>query len=85
VLGNALTIQDDRPREGYATYRNQGLRTDLLEVNVPPGSVFVLGDNTVSSVDSRYWGKVSLDRLRGRAFFRYNFCYFPYTKDPGFL
>jgi signal peptidase I len=80
-----LTIKDDRPHSGYATYADHGLRTDLLRVDVPPESVYVLGDNTVGSVDSRYWGKVALDRLRGRAFFRYNFCYFPYKKDPGFL
>lgn len=80
-----LMVRDDRPRDGYATYNDHGLRSDLLEVNVPRDSVYVFGDNTVGSVDSRYWGKVDLDRLRGRAFFRYNFCYFPYMKDPGFL
>jgi signal peptidase I len=76
--------REDRPSD-YATYRDHGVLTDLLEVNVPEDSLYVFGDNTVSSTDSRYWGKVPFDRLRGRAFFRYNLEYFPYTKEPGFL
>ncbi len=76
--------REDRPTD-YATYRDHGALTDLIEVNVPEDSLYVFGDNTVSSTDSRYWGKVPFDRLRGRAFFRYNFEYFPYTREPGFL
>ena len=34
--------------------------------------VYVFGDNTRSSYDSRYWGEVPLGNLRGRAFFRYS-------------
>ncbi|MEN6626099.1 MAG: signal peptidase I [Candidatus Sumerlaeia bacterium] len=33
--------------------------------------IFVFGDNTLNSRDSRYWGGVPLDHLRGRPFFRY--------------
>lgn len=35
---------------------------------VPPGEVFLLGDNRDSSDDSRYWGTVPIDRIEGRVF-----------------
>ncbi len=36
-------------------------------VTVPAGHVFVLGDNRDNSSDSRYWGFVPIERIRGRA------------------
>jgi signal peptidase I len=38
-------------------------------VKVPEGAVFVLGDNRDNSNDSRYWGFVPLDHVKGRAMF----------------
>ncbi len=39
----------------------------FAEVVVPPGSVYVLGDNRANSEDSRSFGAVGDDRLIGRA------------------
>jgi signal peptidase I len=39
---------------------------------VPRGNVFVLGDNREASVDSRDYGPVPLDRIRGRVVFLWN-------------
>jgi signal peptidase I len=39
----------------------------FAEVSVPPGSVYVLGDNRANSEDSRVFGPVPDDRLIGRA------------------
>lgn len=40
-----------------------GERRDLI---VPPGTVFLLGDNVSSSLDSRYFGPVPLSQIVGR-------------------
>jgi len=38
---------------------------------VPPGNVFVLGDNRDNSRDSRFWGFLPLDQIKGRALLVY--------------
>jgi len=41
------------------------------EFDVPNGEIFVFGDNSRNSWDSRAWGGVPLQNVMGRAFFRY--------------
>jgi len=43
----------------------------LPPVKVPPEHVFAMGDNRDRSSDSRVWGFVPIENIKGRAFFTY--------------
>lgn len=46
-------------------------RDNYGPVTVPPGKIFVMGDNRDQSYDSRYWGFVETNKIRGKAFIIY--------------
>jgi signal peptidase I len=49
----------------------QNFRGEEAETVIPPGSVFVMGDNRNNSGDSRIFGPVSIDSIIGKAFVIY--------------
>ncbi|MCF7887040.1 MAG: signal peptidase I [Candidatus Omnitrophica bacterium] len=51
-------------------YYNQGKNGQLdKKIVVPKGKYFCLGDNSISSKDSRYWGFVDKEQIIGEAIF----------------
>jgi signal peptidase I len=61
-LQNPKIFQDNR----YVPYNYR-----KQEYTVPDGQVYVFGDNSRNSLDSRAWGGVPLENVMGRAVMRY--------------
>ncbi len=56
-----ISYEEDAASAGYRIQR----------IHVPRSEIYVFGDNTLNSRDSRYWGGVPLNNVKGKAFLRY--------------
>jgi signal peptidase I len=67
VQGAPSFAKEAKQIDGYPGYVNRGSlgpgETDVVE----PGTFFAMGDNSPSSLDSRYWGGVPQQNVVGRA------------------
>jgi signal peptidase I len=77
VEGDDIQVQNGRllvngePQD--ETYLNEKLpdKSSYGPTTVPEGKVFMMGDNRANSGDSRIFGPVPLESLKGEAFFRF--------------
>ena len=68
VLINGRIVDDPEIFKAVHYYNRSIYGAAGTSITVPPGNYFVLGDNSASSKDSRYWGFVPKKLLLGRAF-----------------
>jgi signal peptidase I len=67
-LEEALGTVKHHVLDQYKDYDNKGPKGPW---NVPKDSIFVMGDNRDNSEDSRYWGFVTLNKIKGKALIIY--------------
>jgi signal peptidase I len=78
---SGYVLQHYQPRNVRA-YEPQFLNDNLSNAfTVPPRNIFVLGDNSLSSLDGRFWGPIPHAYLVGRAVL----VYWPFSKRFGLI
>jgi len=78
VRGKVLFVNGEPRVEPYAQHTDphvippaQSPRDFMAPLVVPPGRIYMMGDNRDNSHDSRFWGPLDVGRVKGKAMFIY--------------
>jgi signal peptidase I len=76
IRGKQVLINGAALTEPYAVYSQKAYplmseRDHLGPLVIPPGRLFMMGDNRDHSMDSRFWGFLDMHKIKGKAFIVY--------------
>jgi signal peptidase I len=71
IRGRTVYVDGRALEEPYAVHSGTAHSGEIGPILVPADSYFMMGDNRDNSQDSRYWGFLRRDKIRGQAFIIY--------------
>lgn len=78
IIRNKIYINDQLMKDSWGLYDEKSEWSKYFQSKerygpetVPKDSIFVLGDNRDNSQDSRFWGFVNINEVKGKAFIVY--------------
>lgn len=72
INGENFALEAEKHTDPYLVTTGPGkVRDNFGPVTVKPGHIFAMGDNRDQSYDSRFWGQVPIENIKGKALIIY--------------